>query len=105
MGHSHSFSEDKWPFDVSVNSPAYSTINVVSNGSPILTITHDLEGDWQFLCGETVDTQDMSIICFGCLYELHPWIGNFSDLPLGWIMWRDEESAAWQKEKIRVTDE
>ena len=105
MTHSHSFDENDWPFEASINAPAYSTTNVIKNGYPILTVAHDLEGDWQFLCGETGDSQDMSIVCFGCIYELHPWIGGFSDLPLGWIAWRNNESESWQKELIGAADE
>ena len=100
MTHSHTFSENEWPFDASMNATAYSTKNIVKNGYPVLTIAHDNEGDWQFLCGETGNPQDISIGCFGCIFELHPWIAEFSDLPLGWIAWRDDESEPWQKELL-----
>ena len=95
MTHFHSFDEKDWPFDVPVRSPAYSTKNIVRNGYPILTIAHDHEGEWQFLCGTVDDPKDMSIVCLGCMYELHPFIMEFSELPRGHLAWRDSENDEW----------
>lgn len=100
MNHQHTFDESNWPFANSNNSTVYSTRNVVKFGYPILTVAHDHEGDWQFLCGETNDPDDMSIVCFGCIFELHPFIEQFKDLPQGWLAWRDGEDAPWQTEAM-----
>lgn len=100
MTHKHGFDSDQWPFDVPTDAPAYSTKNVIKNGYPILTIAHDREGDWQFLCGTIEGPEDMSIVCFGCLFAGHPWIAEFHDLPRGWIAWRENEVAEWNREPL-----
>lgn len=102
MDHSHDFDESQWPFDEPVNTTVFSTKNVIHEGSPVLTVSHDQEGDWQFLCGMTDDPDDMSIVCFGCIYELHPFIARFKDLPRGWIAWRDDEDSPWNREDLNA---
>lgn len=105
MSHTHSFDPSEWPFEKSIDSTAYSTKYVVHHGYPILTVAHDREGDWQFLCGTTNDPDDMSIICLGCMYELDRSIGQFNDLPRGWIAWRDSEQDQWQREPMAEDDD
>ena len=105
MDHSHRFPESEWPFADSINTAVFSTTNVVHEGYPILTVAHDHNGDWQFLCGMTDDPDDMSIVCFGCMFELHPLIAQFYDLPTGWLCWRDEEDEEWQREELPPDDE
>ena len=100
MQHSHDFDLAEWPFDVSPNAPAYSTKNVVSRGYPILTVAHDHEDEWQFLCGLVDDLEQMSVVCLGCMYQSHPFIKEFSGLPRGWIAWRDTPEDPWQTEPL-----
>lgn len=105
MGHSHDFDIESWPFEKSVNSPVFSTKNVIDDEYPILTVSHDDEGDWQFLCRYTDEAGDMSIICFGCMYEKHPFIAQFHDLPRGWIAWRQSENDDWQTEPLANSED
>ncbi len=100
MPHSHSIDEKDWPFKKPITAPTYSTIFVVKHGHPILTVAHDHEGDWQFLCGTTHDPDEMSIVCFGCMYDLNPTIADFSDLPRGWVAWRRDEHSEWHREPL-----
>lgn len=62
MPHPHTFDEADWPFEDATNTRAFSTKYVIHEGYPILTIAHDHDGDWQFLCGTTVDPKEMSIV-------------------------------------------
>lgn len=105
MTHSHSFDEKDWPFSTSMTAPAYSTYNVVRNGYPILTIAHDNDGDWQFLCGTPLEESDMSVVCLGCMYEMHPFIAQFWNLPRGWIAWRENLDDEWHKEQLDADEE
>ncbi len=101
MPHSHTFDEEDWPFAKVINSPAYSTKNVVKNGYPILTIAHDFDDDWQFLCGTPLEESEMSVVCLGCMLQQHPYIAEFANLPVGWIAWRNNIDDAWHKERWR----
>ena len=105
MPHSHTFDEEDWPFGKVINSPAYSTQNVVNNGHPILTIAHDFDDDWQFLCGTPLEESEMSVVCLGCMFQQHPYIAEFANLPVGWIAWRDNIDDAWRKEPMEAEEE
>jgi len=100
MEHSHDFDDADWPFNLPTNTTVFSTKNVVHRDFPICTIAHDHEGDWQFLCGETDDPDDMSIVCMGCMFEMHPMIAQFHDLPAGWLAWRNDEEDKWTLEPL-----
>ena len=105
IDHAHDFEDEAWPFEESSNTVVYSTKYVVHQGAPLLTVAHDHDGDWQFLCGTTDDPDDMSIVCFGCMFENHPAIADFKDLPRGWIAWRDDETSPWQREELDPADD
>ena len=82
--HQHEFPSSEWPFSDPENAATISTIQVIRRGFPILRVSHDLDGDWQVLCGTTVETEDARIICLGCLFQRDRTIGELADLPLGW---------------------
>ena len=102
--HAHSFDDDDWPFDAPHNTTVYSTQSVVHDGAPLLTIAHDNEGDWQFLDGNTDDPDNIAIVCFGCMFEHHPEIGAFHDLPCGAMLWRDSPDDEWTYEVMPPDD-
>tara|TARA_R110001592_G_scaffold343029_1_gene633216 strand:+ start:59236 stop:60090 length:855 start_codon:yes stop_codon:yes gene_type:complete len=97
--HSHDFASADWPFDDPVNLATFTTKYIVENRHPLMLITHDEEGDWQFLCGTTNNSDDVKISCFGCIYERHPEIAEFSNLPRGWLAWREDENSPWIREE------
>ncbi|MBB1288366.1 hypothetical protein H5085_09240 [Pseudoalteromonas sp. SR43-6] len=100
MSHNHNFNQNEWPFKESSSSQVYTTKLVVHEQYPIVFIVHDEDGDWQFLCGTT--TEDIVVACFGCFYEHHKLIEQFSDLPRGWCAWRDNVNSPWFKEQQAV---
>lgn len=98
MSHTHSFEENDWPFDDPIDRVTFTTRFVAKEGYPIVLVTHDDDGDWQFLCGTTNEGDDIVISCFGCIYERHPFIKEFADLPKGWLAWREDENSPWYRE-------
>ena len=100
MTHKHTFDPASWPFERSIRSVVYSTRQLVQDGCPILTVAHDHDGDFQFLCGTPEDVAEISTVCLGCMFEQHPWIAEFADLPKGWVAWRSQPDAPWHKEQL-----
>jgi len=96
--HQHSFNEAEWPFDEPVNTMASLTRPVLRGDLPILLVSHDEDGDWQFLCGTTTDPKDAAIVCLGCAYQKDRSIGLLADLPLGWQAWGDTINDSWKRE-------
>ncbi len=96
-GHDHRFADGDWPFSVAVNTAVFTTVGVLEGRLPILDVYHDVDGDWQFLCGTTNDAADGRLICMGCVYERFPEMGALADLPPGWMAFREDERTAWQR--------
>jgi hypothetical protein len=96
--HEHDFSASEWPFAEPTNAVAISTRQVVREGQPVLRVSHDLDGDWQVLCGTTTDVMDAMVVCLGCSFQLTPSIGTLADMPRGWSAWRNSPSDSWTRE-------
>ena len=77
----------------------FTTKPVVRDGHPILLVTHDREGDWQFLCGTTNRAEDGQLVSLGCIFERDHTIAEVADLPEGWSAYRRAKGAAWRREK------
>jgi len=95
--HSHTFSADEWPFSDPPNALTITSVRVI-DGLPILLVTHDVDGDWQILCGTTNASDDGRVLCLGCAFQRDRSIGQLADLPLGWCAWRDELGAPWKRD-------
>lgn len=65
---------------------------------PIMLVSHDEDGDWQFLCGTTNDTKDGRVVCLGTIVELCPSVVEVADLPLGWQARRDSATGPWRRD-------
>ena len=78
--------------------------HVAHEGRPILYVTRDSDGDWQFLCGETGHGVNQGHLAhLGHLLGLDPTIRELADLELGWKAERSVGGGAWVR--TRRTDE
>jgi hypothetical protein len=103
--HEHEFPKSEWPFSGPENVVAISTVQVFRRGFPILRVSHDYDGDWQVLCGTTLDRQDAIVVCLGCAYQKDKTIAELADLPLGWTAWRDHVGGRWEREQKPEDDD
>ncbi len=96
-------SDDKsWPFHEGKNRAAFTTKSVLVDGQPILRVTHDGDGDWQFLCGTIDRPEDGQLVSLGSIFELDSTIAEMADLPAGWRASRRAKGAAWKREEADV---
>ena len=95
--HAHKFSKEEWPFRDAENTASFTTTCVVRENFPVLLVSHDEEGDWQFLCGTTNSSKDCLIVCLGCAFERDRSIGELADLPLGWQARRKSKDLPWER--------
>ena len=95
--HSHPFPKSEWPFSDPTNAAAFTTTRVLREGLPVLLVSHDQDGDWQFMCTTTNDTADGLVVCLGCAYQRDRTIGEVADLPAGWQAWRDYVGGPWDR--------
>lgn len=95
-------SDDKsWPFHEGRNRAAFTTRPALEYNLPILIVSHDEGGDWQFLCGTTNRTEDAKIVSLGCMFERDRSLADVADLPEGWTASRREKGTAWRCEKAK----
>lgn len=93
--HTHAFSH--WPFSDDVNTATYCTAQVARERFPVLQVSHDADGDWQFMDATTEQPGECVLLCLGCVYERDPTLSEVADLPRGWSAFRPEVGAEWER--------
>ena len=88
-----------WPFCESKSLGVYATKYVVEDGHEVLRVSHDVDGDWQFLCGKTTDSADARLVCLEEIVERHPSVLPLADLPIGWHAEREAADQPWVRGK------
>jgi hypothetical protein len=97
---------DRWPFDEPANLGVLSVRQIFEAGKPILLVSHDEDGDWQFLDGsDNPRVEDGVLVCLGHVLERDPSVADVHDLPMGWLAWRSAVGASWQREPNPRTDD
>lgn len=103
MSHSHAFLS--WPFDLPINTGVFTTRQVMEGLEPVREVYHDHDGDWQFLCGTTLNTEDLKLVCLGCMVEADPTVGDLSEMPPGWCATRQSPRGEWIQELYQDSED
>lgn len=88
--------ERTWSFHAGRNRAVFTTRPVLEESHPVLLVSHDAEGDWQFLCGTTSKTEDGRLVGLGTILEIDPTLSALADLPSGWQAARSAMGEPWQ---------
>jgi hypothetical protein len=91
--------DTSWPFHEGRNRAIFTTKPVLRDGHPILLVSHDRDGDWQFLCGTTNRPKDGQVVSLECIFERDRTLAEVADLPEGWTAYRRTKGTAWKREK------
>ncbi|WP_369942327.1 hypothetical protein [Xanthomonas medicagonis] len=78
---------------------------IAATEEPVREVYHERDGDWQFLCGTTLDEKDLKLVCLGCMVETDHTIAELADLPAGWCATRQEPGCAWSRVPYDEDDE
>jgi hypothetical protein len=95
--------DTSWPFHEGRNRAAFTTKPVLEENLPVLLVSHDGDGDWQFLCGTTNQPKDGRIVSLECIFERDHTLAEVADLPEGWMASRTAKGAAWTRERVGGT--
>lgn len=90
-----------WRFQESSNRAVFTTKPVIQAGLPVLLVSHDTDGDWQFLCGTTNQVEDGAVVSLGAMLERDQSLEDLADLPEGWQARRKKVGEPWKREKCR----
>jgi hypothetical protein len=90
--------EEDWRFAEPRNVAVITLRQIISDGEPILHVTHDAEdGVWQFLGWGDAQEEDAKIVGLGEIVQLDPSVEELADLPPGWHAWRAAADRPWQR--------
>jgi hypothetical protein len=91
--------DSTWPFHEGKNRAVFTTKPVIEDNLPILLVSHDGDGDWQFLCGTTSRPKDGLIVSLGSVFKQDRTLAAVADLPEGWTASRTAIGPDWKREK------
>jgi hypothetical protein len=78
------------------NTACFSCDHVVSGQKPILYVSHDAEGDWQFLCGGDDHTEaNAKVISLKEVTMIDPSVNDLYEMPQGVAAGREQVGAKW----------
>ena len=81
-----------WPFSTPrPDSMVMASTDIVDGQRPIVAVTHDSEGGWDFLDDRGYVDEAVNWVRFGELYRAQPWLARFADLPPDTQAWLDED--------------
>jgi len=94
-------------FNDSLDKAVFTTIHVVKERSPIVWISHELDGDWQFMGNEPIDdfTKVAMVVGLGEIIKLDKSVLKVADLPMGYCAIRKSKSDKWNVNKIDYSEE
>jgi hypothetical protein len=88
------------------NTSVYTTIHVMKEGSLITLVSHELDGDWQFMGDEPINdySQIAMVVSLNEIVKHDKTVLEVSDMPLGYRATRSNKSEKWLIEKIDYSD-
>jgi hypothetical protein len=81
------------------------TTRQVLEGSPILRVVHEADGDWQFLCDTTYDVADLKVVALEAIVKRDPTVNELFQLNYGWHALREAVGEKWQTEEHEIEGE
>lgn len=87
-------------FTDSPDTACFSCRHVVTDGLPILSVTHDHDGSWQFLCGQVHNETDAKIISLKQVTEIDPSVNGLYKMPTGVGADRETQADEWVPYKL-----
>jgi len=99
------FKQKKFP--MALNTAVFTTKHVMKEGSPITLVSHEIDGDWQFMGNEPiVDYPAVAmIVSLGEIIKKDKSVLKVADLPSGYQATRMDKSSKWEIVKIEYSDQ
>lgn len=87
--------------------PVFTTTYIMKEGSPIVYIGHELDGNWQFMGSEPLGDPTTSVLVVPLveIIKLDRSVLKVADLPKGYCAIRDHQREKWRIEKIHDAPE
>jgi hypothetical protein len=81
---------------MNLNQAVFTTKYVIEDESPIVYVSHDSEGDWQFFGPEEeIQEDEARVVSLEAIIELSPYVKEILWMPEGVEAWYDTETREW----------
>ena len=84
-----------FPFADAPNTACFTCCHVLEENKPILYVSHDEDGYWQFLCGGAHQEEDARIVSLATILEIDPTMGDLAELDYGEYVEAESETSDW----------
>lgn len=81
------------------NKAVITTKHVMRDKSPIVYVSYDEDGDWQFFGIEDITTDDAAVISVSQNLALCPALSELPDMKQGTAVYRENENSEWILQK------
>ena len=91
--------KNTWKFEDQKNTAVFATVEIICEGKPVLYVSHDEDGDWQFLGSEGASYAQAMLVSLSSVVAGDESIEELYDLPVGWIAQRENVKENWSRKK------
>ena len=82
----------------SLTKAVFTTVYVIENNSPIVYVSHDMDGDWQFFGPEeNVEMDKSRVVLLGEIIDMDSSLKELLDMPMGTAAYRKSRESEWLK--------
>ena len=85
----------EFPFADAPNTACFTCCHVLEENKPILYVSHDEDGYWQFLCGGTHKEEDARIVSLAKILSIDETMGDLAELDYGEYAEAESETSDW----------
>lgn len=85
----------RFPFDDASDTACFTCCHILDEHKPILYVSHDEDGYWQFLCGENHTVEDARIISLSKILEIDGSMSSLAKLDYGQYAEAENEESDW----------
>lgn len=78
----------------------FTTHFVIEDHSDITCVTHDHDGDWQFMSDDEFNESDARVVSLQEILELDPTLLKLAELPIGYEAKRNDKHSHWEISSI-----
>lgn len=93
-----------WQFADGPHTTVFLSKNVHNGVEPITFVSHDLDGDWQFL-GDSMTESGGVAVCFHHPVDSDSTLRELIDLPIGWYAERERPGGPWARRQLEDEQE
>jgi hypothetical protein len=94
-----------WKFPDPPHTGVYVSKKVDGGTEPVKFVSHDPDGDWQFLGDTSWSECGGVLLCFHHPVDRDPTLKELADLPVGWYAERDTPGEPWRRYESEIEED